>query len=146
MAEATDRLAFVPHVVVLYCGHCVADGGGIAPALERAEGFSARGAMMACSSQIEASHILKILEQGADAVEVVACPAQACRSLVGSTRAERRIERVQGLLERIRLGGGRVGISRGTRLAPEALVAFAAARAEAVRSLGPNPMRKGKNP
>ena len=100
--------------------------------------------MMPCSSKVEIPHVLRILEQGADGVELVACPQDRCRFLVGSLRAEKRIERASGLLDEIRMGGARLGLSRRAKLAAEDLVALAAARAEAVRPLGPNPMKKGE--
>jgi F420-non-reducing hydrogenase iron-sulfur subunit len=143
MDKGAATSAFAPHVVVLYCGQCVAGGDGVAPAMERVRGCSARAAMMACSSQVEVSHVLKILESGADAVEVVACAPESCRSLVGSTRAERRIQYARTLLERVQLGAERVGITRKMRATAADLADAAAARAEAVRGLGPSPMRKG---
>ena len=98
--------------------------------------------MMPCSSKIEVPYVLKILERGADAVEVVACPADGCQFLVGSLRTEKRIDYVRGLLDEIHVGAERVGISRGPGLSVKDLAALAASRAEAIRSLGPNPMNK----
>ena len=88
--------------------------------------------------------MLKILELGADAVQVVGCPADACRFLVGSTMAEKRVERARGLLDEIGMGADRVGLSRSERLSAEGLIGLAEARATAVKPLGPNPMDQGE--
>lgn len=133
-----------PEVVVLYCQHGLCDEAKASAWSQEIPGLSVRGIMMPCSSKIEVSYILKILESGADAVEIVACPEKSCKFLVGSLRAERRIEYIRGLLEKIGYGPERVGISRKLSQSPEQLIDLARARADAVRSLGINPMKKGK--
>jgi coenzyme F420-reducing hydrogenase delta subunit len=132
---------FDPEIVVLYCARAVSDS-----ALTEASpssGFAMRSTMLPCSCKVEVPHLLRILERGADAVEVVACPDGKCRSLVGSARAARRIAYARRLLDEARIGCERLGISFGGKLSPDELVGLAAARAEAVRPLGPNPMKKG---
>lgn len=133
-----------PEVVVLYCQHGLCDEAKASAWSQEIPGLSVRGIMMPCSSKIEVSYILKILESGTDAVEIVACPEKSCKFLVGSLRAERRIEYIRGLLEKIGYGPERVGISRKLSQSPEQLIDLARARADAVRSLGINPMKKGK--
>lgn len=144
MSSESKKTSFEPEVVVLYCQHCVGGGAEVAVESDRASGFSVRAAMMPCSSKVEIPYILKILEQGADAVEVVACPEKACRFLFGSPRTGKRIDYIRGLLDEVRIGGERVGICRGSGLSAEELVALAASRAEAVKELGGNPMKKGE--
>jgi len=133
-----------PEVVVLYCQHGLCDESKASAWSQTTEGLSVRAIMMPCSSKIEVSYILKILESGADAVEIVACPEKSCKFLVGSLRAEKRIEYIRGLLEKIGYESERVGISRKLSQSPEKLIEIARARADAVRPLGINPMKKGK--
>ncbi len=144
MSTKREKTGFEPEVVVLYCQHCVGNGAEIAVKSQTASGFSARPMMMPCSSKIEIPYILRILEQGADAVEVVACSDGGCRFLVGSLRADKRVDYLRGLLDQVNVGAERVGISRGPGLSAEELLALAASRAEAVKDLGPNPMKKGE--
>jgi len=143
MSSDFEKAGFEPEVVVLYCQHCIGDEADVTVELERVSGFTVRPAMMPCSSKIEVSYILKILEQGADGVEVVACPENKCRFLVGSLRAEKRIEYIRRLLDEISMGAERVGISRGLGLSAEKLISLAEERSKAVNALGPNPMKKG---
>jgi coenzyme F420-reducing hydrogenase delta subunit len=100
--------------------------------------------MMPCSSKIEVPYILRVLESGADAVEIVACPEKNCKFLVGSLRAERRVEYIRGLLEKIGYAPERVGINRILSQSPEKLLDIARSRADAVRPFGINPMKKGE--
>lgn len=135
-------MSFDPEIVVLYCQHCVAEPGRVNPAAAEGPGPAVRSTMIPCSSKVEISHLLTILEQGADGVEVVACPEDQCRFLVGSRMAQKRIDRARRLLDAIRMGAERVGFSRAEGLSAGDLLGLARARAEAVRPLGPNPMKE----
>jgi F420-non-reducing hydrogenase iron-sulfur subunit len=136
-------MSFDPEIVLLYCQHCVARDADVAVAAEQMRGLTVRPTMMACSSKVEVPHLLRILEQGVDGVELVACPQPECRFLVGSLKAEQRVNRAKGLLEEIHLGGQRLGLSRVHALSAGALLDLAVARAAAVQPLGPNPMKVG---
>jgi len=140
----TENMSFDPEIVVLYCQHCVAQDADVTVASQQMRGLTVRPTLMPCSSKVEVPHLLRILEQGADGVELVACPEAKCRFLVGSRKAEKRVERARGLLEGIRMGGQRLGLSRKEKLSAEALLDLAEARAGAVKPLGPNPMKKGE--
>jgi F420-non-reducing hydrogenase iron-sulfur subunit len=137
-------VSFDPEIVVLYCQHCVAANGNVTIASQQMRGLTVRPVMMPCSSKVEVPHLLKILEEGVDGVELVACPEDKCRFLVGSLKAEKRIQYASRLLEEIRMGGQRLGLSRKEKLSAEELLGLAEARARAVRPLGPNPMKKGE--
>jgi coenzyme F420-reducing hydrogenase delta subunit len=141
MAGNVDVADFEPEIVVLYCQHCVAEDVNVAAAAKAVSGFKPRFEVMPCSSKVEASHVLKLIERGADGVAVVGCPEKRCRFLVGSTMAEKRIEYARGLLDEIRMGADRLGMDRAGPLAAEQLVEIAERRAAAVRTLGPNPMK-----
>ena len=144
MSNETQQSDYEPEVVVLYCQHGLCDEAKASDWSQEVPGLSVRAIMMPCSSKIEVSYILKILESGTDAVEIVACPEKSCKFLVGSLRAERRIKYIRGLLEKIGYAPERVGISRKLSQSPEKLIELVRARADAVRLLGINPMKKGK--
>jgi F420-non-reducing hydrogenase iron-sulfur subunit len=141
MVRNVDAVDFEPEVVVLYCQQCVAEDADVAAATKAVSGFKPRFEVMPCSSKIEASHVLKLLERGADGVAVVGCPEKRCRFLVGSTMAEKRIAYARRLLEEVRMGADRLGMDRGGQLSAAQLMEIAERRASAVRTLGPNPMK-----
>jgi F420-non-reducing hydrogenase iron-sulfur subunit len=140
----TDSGPFRPDIVLLYCHRSTRECADVNAASEAAAGCVVRPTLMPCSGKAEASHLLKLLEHGADGVEVVACPERKCRFLDGNVRAEKRIERVRHLLDQIRMGADRVGLSRGEGLSARDLVDRAAERARIVMPLGPNPMKRQK--
>jgi F420-non-reducing hydrogenase iron-sulfur subunit len=132
---------FEPEVVVLYCQQSVDPGVNLANASRRLAGCLARFVAMPCSSKVEIEYLVKMLEQGADGIQVVGCPERTCRFLVGNTKAEKRIDHVRGLLEQIGFGVERVAMLRASGLTADQLMERARERADAVRELGPNPMK-----
>ena len=145
MSNRVEQVERVPEIVVLYCQHGICDEAKASAWSQDSEDLSVRAVMMPCSSKIEVPYILKILESGADAVEVVACPENCCKLLTGSLRAEKRIEYIRDLLESIGYSPERVGISRKLAQKPDELMKIARARADKVRPLGENPMKTGEN-
>ncbi len=145
MSNGAQQIEQDPEVVMLYCQHGICDEAKASAWSQHADGVSIRAVMMPCSSKIEVPYILKILESGADAVEIVACPEKSCKLLTGSLRAEKRVDYIRGLLEKIGYAPDRIGISRKLAQKPDELIDIARSRADAVRPLGVNPMKIGDN-
>jgi coenzyme F420-reducing hydrogenase delta subunit len=133
-------------IVVLYCQRVLAAGANLDRAAQGADGFELRPVALPCTSKIEVSHLIKILEQGADGVQVVGCPDGQCQFLVGDVRTEKRVEHARAMLVEADLGGERLGMERGAELAAEQIVEMARRRARAVAPLGGHPMRKAHAP
>jgi coenzyme F420-reducing hydrogenase delta subunit len=144
MSDRAEQSEQSLEIVVLYCQHGICDEAKASAWSQEGEGFSVRAVMMPCSSKIEVPYVLKILESGADAVEIVACPEKSCKLLTGSLRAEKRIEYIRSLLESIGEWPERVGISRKLSQKPDELMKIARERAAQVRPLGKNPMKTGE--
>ena len=121
-------------IVVLYCQRCVEDNSGVALAAESVKTLDVQPVMMPCSSKIQAHQLLKILDGGADGIEVVACPEDACCFLVGSTRAEKRIVYARGLLKSININVERIGMSRRMNVSASELMALVQIRVEAINN------------
>lgn len=134
-----------PEVTLLYCQHAIHDEAKGSDWSQHASGVTVHAAMLPCSSKIEVPYILKILESGVDAVEIVACPEKNCKFLIGSCRAEKRIEYIRRLLEEIGYEPQRVGITKKLSQSPEKLIQIARDRADEVRSFEINPMKKGEH-
>jgi coenzyme F420-reducing hydrogenase delta subunit len=61
-----------------------------------------------CSGKATIPYLLKAFEKGADGVVLCTCPESQCKHLEGNLRASRRAEAVDGLLDEIGFGKGRV--------------------------------------
>jgi coenzyme F420-reducing hydrogenase delta subunit len=69
--------------------------------LERELGPDIRLFPLPCSGRIEALHLLKALETGAEKVYVIPCPEGTCRYGYGNTRARKRVDFARGLIGEI---------------------------------------------
>ena len=132
---------FKPRIVALYCANAIDPKADLA-AVKAANGFTVRPVALPCSSKAELSHLLKLLAEGADAVQLIACPEENCQFLVGSARAEKRVERGRSLLAQIGLGEERLGLCRGRGLKIAELMDLLERRAGLVRGLGKNPISR----
>ena len=97
--------------------------------------------LIPCSGKIQLPHLLRMLESGDDGVIVFACPEEACRTLEGSGRVQRRIDYARGLLEQAGMGAGRLALVRGKELGAEEALKQVDEFAGAVLKLGPNPVK-----
>lgn len=135
-----------PSEVVVVCCRRALQAGAVGQAETISAGkVTVRPMVLPCSSKVEVPHLLRILESGADGVEVVACPDGDCQFLVGNVRAQRRVEYARRLLEAIGMGAERLGVTRAERVSRERLLSLAEARAERAGEIGPNPMKEERN-
>jgi len=119
--------------VVLFCQHSVLDESEVIRSAEQVEEFSLKVKMLPCSSKIHSHELLQLIAAGADCVEVIGCPVKGCRFLIGSSRAEKRVARAGMLLDTLKAGGCRIGITRRTGVSGADLVEIATARVNAVK-------------
>jgi coenzyme F420-reducing hydrogenase delta subunit len=61
-----------------------------------------------CSGKATIPYLLKAFEKGADGVVLCTCPPSQCKHLEGNLRASKRAEAVDGLLDEIGFGKGRI--------------------------------------
>ena len=97
-----------------------------------------------CTGKVDAIHMLRAFEKGADGVYVVGCEEGTCQYTNGNFRARKRVEQVQQLLDTIGIGGERAQMynlssGEGTRFAQ-----FATEMDARIRKLGPNPVKTAK--
>ena len=97
---------------------------------------------MPCTGRIDNLHLMRTFEDGADGVIVSGCEPGRCYHTTGNLNAARRTDRVCGWLDDVGLGADRlrmVHVPSRNGAAPFAEAANSLA--DAVRTLGPNPLR-----
>jgi F420-non-reducing hydrogenase iron-sulfur subunit len=72
-------------------------------ALEKELGPRIRFFPLPCSGRIEALHLMRALEAGADKVYLITCPVGTCRYREGNIRARKRLEFARKLIKEIGL-------------------------------------------
>lgn len=126
-------------LAIFYCQNVPESGEGVRQSLEKRYGESIRLFPMPCSGRIDAVHLLRALEEFADAVYVITCPEGSCRYLEGNKRVKRRIERAKAIIESIGLEKERLNLITPSR---ENKVSLASVAEEALKDsmvLSPSP-------
>ncbi|MGD2126837.1 MAG: hydrogenase iron-sulfur subunit [Desulfobacteraceae bacterium] len=97
-------------LALFYCQNVPESGVQDRQVLEKAYGPSLRLYPIACSGRLEPLHLLRALEEFADAAYVITCPEGACRYLEGNLRARKRVGLTTNTIAAIGLEEARVGI------------------------------------
>lgn len=126
-------------LALFYCRNVPEAGEVDRQAIEAAYGGHIRLFPLPCSGRLEPVHLMRALEEVADAAYVITCPEGACRYFEGNRRAGKRVERTREMIAAIGLEPERVGIVVGSKKAPETLAQLAARIYEEVSPLGPSP-------
>jgi F420-non-reducing hydrogenase iron-sulfur subunit len=132
-------------IAIFYCQNVPESGEEVRQTLEKRYGKSIRLFPMPCSGRIDIVHLLRALEEFADAVYVITCPDGTCRYLEGNKRVKKRIERAKSIIESIGLEKERLNL-----ITPAAgddvfsLVSFSGKIMEAAMAIPPSPVRAVK--
>lgn len=134
--EQSNRVA----LALFYCQRVPGSSGSERRALEESFRGQVRFFPLPCSGRLEPLHLLRALEEFADAAYVVTCAEGACRYFEGNRRALRRVEMTKKILASIGLEEGRVGLVAGSKDAPETLVLWTRELLKRAEDLGRSPV------
>jgi coenzyme F420-reducing hydrogenase delta subunit len=90
---------------------------------------------------VDAIHIMKAFQKGADGVYVAGCLEGDCHFKDGNLKAARRVAYVKKLLDEIGIGGERLEMMTLSAGMGERFAATASEFTEQIRRLGPNPVK-----
>jgi F420-non-reducing hydrogenase iron-sulfur subunit len=127
-------------LALFYCQNVPESGETERQALEKEYGASVRLFPIPCSGRLDPIHLLRALEEFADAVYLIACPEGACRYFEGNERAGKRLERTQEMIAMIGLERERLGMVMNRKENPKGLGQIAGEILERVSSLAPSPV------
>jgi coenzyme F420-reducing hydrogenase delta subunit len=96
-----------------------------------------------CSGKVDALHLLKAFEFGADGVFVAGCLDGECHNDKGNVHAGQRLTYVRGLLDEMGLGGERLEMFNMSSEQCADMTETVGALAAKARDLGPSPVRRG---
>lgn len=129
-------------LAVFFCQNVPESSNQDRQSLEKKYGSSIRLFPIACSGRLEPLHLLKALEEFADAAYVVTCPAGACKYFEGNNRALKRVERAKSLIKDIGLEPERLGIVMGSKGDLKSLADHTEDLMKQVADLAPSPVLK----
>jgi F420-non-reducing hydrogenase iron-sulfur subunit len=135
-------------LALFYCQNTPESSEAVRQALEKKYASRVRLFPIPCSGRLDPLHLLKALEEFADAAYVIACPEGACRYFEGNTRATKRVDTTAQTIAQIGLEKGRVGIVANSKENPKPLAKLAEEILDRTRELRPSPVlerpRRGK--
>ncbi|TRO54988.1 hydrogenase iron-sulfur subunit, partial [Candidatus Bathyarchaeota archaeon] len=91
-----------------------------------------------CSGRLDALHLMKAFEQGADGVVIFACPEDQCHYIDGSKKAEERVAYLKKSLDVLGIGGHKLAIYNVNSCEPDRLVRLASQFSEKVHTKSAN--------
>ncbi len=134
---------FEPVIVAFCCHYCAYTAADMAGSMRLRYPPNVKIIRVPCSGKVDAIHIMKALEKGADGVMVAGCLEGDCHFKNGNIRAARRVESVRKILEDIGMGGDRVEMFTMSAGMGERFALVATEFTEKIRKLGPNPVKSG---
>ena len=102
-------------LALFYCQNTPESSERDRQALEKEYGKNVRFFPIPCSGRLEPLHLMRALEEFADAAYVITCPEGACRYFDGNKRAKRRVEMAKSIIASIGLEKERLGIITGSK-------------------------------
>ncbi|MCP4023052.1 MAG: hydrogenase iron-sulfur subunit [Desulfobacteraceae bacterium] len=97
-----------------------------------------------CTGKVDAIHMLRAFEKGADGVFVVGCMEGDCHYNQGNFRARKRVEQVSEILEKVGVGGDRIKMFNLSSGEGPLFAEYSIEMDTKIRELGPSPIKKGK--
>ena len=134
---------FEPIIVAFCCHYCAYTAADMAGSMRLAYPPNVKIVRVPCSGRVDAIHIMKALEKGADGVLVAGCLEGDCHFKNGNVKALHRVNYLKKLLEEIGIEAERVKMvtmsaGMGIRFAK-----IATQFTDTIRELGPNSIKAG---
>lgn len=99
---------FEPKMVAYCCNFCAFAAADLAGAMRVQYPPNVRIIRLPCTGKVDAVHLIKAFEDGADGVFVAGCLEGECHFLEGNLRAKKRVAYVKRLLDEVGINPQRV--------------------------------------
>lgn len=132
---------FEPEIVAFCCHYCAYTAADMAGSKRISYPSNVKIIRVPCTGKVDAIHLMKALEKGADGVYVAGCLEGDCHFKNGNTRAELRVAKVQKYLEDLGWETGRVAMIKMSAGMGEHFAKTASEFTDKIRKLGPNPVK-----
>lgn len=130
---------FEPVIVAFCCHYCAYTAADMAGSQRLNYPPNVKIVRVPCSGKVDAIHILKAFEKGADGVYVAGCLVGDCHFKNGNLKVARRVAYVKQLLDEIGINGDRLEMFYMSAGMGEQFAQVAKDMTQKIRDLGPNP-------
>ena len=133
---------FEPVIVAFCCHYCAYTAADMAGSMRIAYPPNIKIIRVPCTGKVDAIHIMKAFQMGADGVYVAGCLEGDCHFKNGNTKAARRVNYVKNILDDIGIGGERLEMITMSAGMGDFFAQTAIDFTEKIRALGPNPVKR----
>lgn len=135
---------FEPQIIGFCCHYCAYTAADMAGSKRIPYPSNVKIIRVPCSGKVDALHLMKALEKGADGVFVAGCLEGDCHFKNGNTRAAKRVAYVRKYLDALGFEEDRVAMFNMSAGMGERFAEIAKSFTEQIRELGPNPVKNMK--
>jgi F420-non-reducing hydrogenase iron-sulfur subunit len=132
---------FEPVIVAFCCHYCAYTAADMAGSMRLHYPPNVKIVRVPCSGKVDAIHIMKAFEKGADGVYVAGCLEGDCHFKNGNVKASRRVNYVKKLLDEIGIDAERLEMVTMSAGMGAHFAGTAKRITEKIRQLGPNPLK-----
>lgn len=132
---------FEPVIVAFCCHYCAYTAADMAGSQRLPYPSNVKIVRVPCSGNVDALHIIKAFEKGADGVYVAGCLEGDCHFKNGNAKAATRVAYVQKYLEEIGIESDRLTMVRVSAGMGDRFAQLATEITEKIRKLGPSPIK-----
>jgi F420-non-reducing hydrogenase iron-sulfur subunit len=133
---------FEPRIIAFCCHYCSYSAADLAGSMRLEYDPNVRIVKVNCTGRVDTLHLLKALEDGADAVFVAGCEEGNCHFLEGNLRAKKRVQQAKELLEEVGIEAERLEMYNISASNAPLFAVAVNEMTERARRLGPNPLKK----
>ncbi len=132
---------FEPEIVAFCCHYCAYTAADMAGSKRISYPANVKIIRVPCTGKVDAIHIMKAFEKGADGVYVAGCLEGDCHFKNGNFRAKYRVEQVQKILEDLGWEKQRVAMINMSAGMGERFARTALEFTQTIKQLGPSPIK-----
>ncbi|MCG8550798.1 MAG: hydrogenase iron-sulfur subunit [Desulfobacterales bacterium] len=130
---------FEPEIVAFCCHYCAYTAADMAGTRRISYPSNVKIIRVPCTGKVDAIHLMKALEKGADGVYVAGCLVGDCHFKDGNLRAEAHVDKIKKTLEDLGWESERVGMMHFSAGMGEGFAEAATEFTEKIKALGPSP-------
>ena len=137
---------FEPKIVAYCCNFCAFAAADLAGAMRVQYPPNVRIIRLPCTGKIDAIHLMKAFEHGADGVFVAGCLEGQCHYLEGNLRAKKRVAYVKRLLAEVGIEPGRAEMFNLSSAEGGRFAEIVEERTQRIKELGPADADRRRQP
>lgn len=133
---------FEPVIVAFCCHYCAYTAADMAGSMRLYYPPNVKIIRVPCTGKVDAIHIMRAFQKGADGVYVAGCLEGDCHFKNGNIKAARRVEYMKQLLDEISIGGDRLEMITMSAGMGERFAQTATEFTDKIRKMGSNPIKR----